>query len=108
MNDTPDADRQTEVILFHLDGTVRVKTLETPEMREAITKVRTDTMPVGTRVRLMELAQTPEGYDDRPNLPPGSYGTVTGEPDSAGSLPIKWDHGSTLAATIEDVIVPIE
>ena len=71
---------------------------------QQIARLREVQFPVGTRVRLVALAQNEGGYDDRPNLPPGSTGVVTDAPDGMGSLPIKWDHGSRLSVTANDVI----
>lgn len=90
--------------LLHEDGrTEEVEVPTRPDLLGVIAK-RQRLFPVGTRVKLTALAQTPGGYDDSENLPPGSTGIVNGEPDAAGSLPIEWDHGAHLAATIHDRI----
>lgn len=74
--------------------------LETKKVKEQ----RARDFPPGMRVRLTYLEITPGGFDDTPNLPPGSTGTVSGTPDDAGTLPVKWDHGPQLGATVKDVI----
>jgi hypothetical protein len=92
--------------LLHEDGRVeRTTGVASIEDRYRIRDERREEFPVGTRVKLVALAQTPGGYDDSPNLPPGSTGVVSDEPDDFGSLPIKWDHGSGLSATADDRIV---
>lgn len=62
----------------------------------------------GDRVKLVALAQNPNGYDDRPNLPPGTEGTVVAVAgrvtDDGGSLRVQWDNGSNLFATTMDVV----
>lgn len=83
---------------------------EREKQREAIEE-RPSKFPVGSRVKLVGLAQNVRedgdlGYDDRPNLPPGTCGTVVGLPDACGSLPVKWDNGSSLAATATDELQP--
>jgi hypothetical protein len=94
------------IALLHEDGHVeRTTGVTTIEERYRVRDQRRKEFPVGTRVKLVGLAQTPNGYDDSPNLPPGSTGVVSGEPDDFGSLPIKWDHGSSLSATADDRIV---
>lgn len=90
------------LILHQIDGTS--VSIQPNEDREGTLNFRRKHFPEGTRVRLTGLVQNVNGYDDRPNLPPGSIGTVIGDPDDAGSLPIRWDHGATLAATINDRI----
>lgn len=98
----------TERILHFADGqTTRVPGL-THDERRVEREYRCRNYPVGTRVHLIALAQTPDGWDDRPNLPPGLCGTVRAEPDAAGSLPVQWDNGSTLAAAADDLICTIE
>lgn len=96
------------MILHYADGSSREMNLpKDPGYIQAVIAYRKFHFPVGTRVELAALAQNPGGYDDRPHLPPGSTGVVTGEPDGGGSLPIIWDHGSKLQATSDDVLLVV-
>lgn len=94
------------LILHYEDGHTERTRAASFNASQQIARLRAERFPVGTRVRLIALAQNVGGYDDRPNLPPGSIGTVTAPPDGMGSLPVKWDHGSRLSAAANDVIVP--
>lgn len=94
----------SNLIMHYEDGHTERAVHATYNQSQQIARTREVQFPVGTRVRLIALAQNENGYDDRPNLPPGSIGVVSGTPDAMGSLPIKWDHGSGLSATADDVI----
>lgn len=97
-----------KMLLHYKDGSSQEVNLpKDPGYIQAVIAFRTFHFPVGTRVELGALAQNPGGYDDRPNLPPGSTGVVTGKPDAGGSLPITWDHGSNLQATSDDVLLVV-
>jgi hypothetical protein len=98
---------ETRMLLHYEDGRIEEIADATIEydQRKLIVAERKEQFPVGTRVKLIALAQNVGGYDDRPNLPPGSTGEVSAEPDDFGSLPIAWDHGSSLAVTAHDKIV---
>lgn len=100
-------DLNRTLILHYKDGSSRTTTAHSPHGRKLLKKDRAEMYPEGTRIQLVALAQTPGGYDDRPNLPPGSFGIVTGEPDDASSLPVRWDNGASLAATADDWIAPV-
>lgn len=100
-------DLSRRIILHYEDGSSREATPLSPAGEEVVKKDRIEMFPVGTRVRLVALCQNKGGYDDRPNLPPGTKGVVVGTPDSAGSLPIEWENQTKLAATVNDWIAPL-
>lgn len=67
----------------------------------------------GDRIRLVGLAQSVGGYDDRPNLPPGTEGVITADAagritDDIGQLYVRWDNGSTLNANPDDRVVKVD
>lgn len=94
----------TKMLLHYEDGSTEEFDAEPYGLRASpeVIEERSRLYPEGTRVKLVALAQNVGGYNDLPNLPPGSTGTVVGVPDSIGSIPIKWDHGASLAATSHD------
>ena len=94
------------IILHYENGRTKDSMAASYNARQQLARLRELQFPVGTRVRLVALAQNRGGFDDRPNLPPGSTGIVTAKPDAMGSLPIKWDHGSMLSATADDELTP--
>lgn len=102
-------------MLHHLaDGTtITVRTNE-PQMDTERGARREAALNDGDRVRLVALAQWPTtGYDDRPNLPPGTEGTVretwpSRVTDGGGSLAVEWDNGSRLFATTDDRVVKVD
>lgn len=61
--------------------------------REQVKRAR-EMYPVGTRVRLIRMA------DDPQPIAPGTEGTVTGVDDMAG-ICIRWDNGRGLKALFE-------
>lgn len=96
--------------LHYADGTT-LDVTPTKDYRR-VRRLRRQRFVAGSRVQLMALAvNLPAGYDDRPNLPPGIQGTVVGGPggvtDDAGSLQVEWDNGSTLTATVDDLVMPV-
>lgn len=56
---------------------------------EEIVDIISKRYPVGTRIRLLEMA------DDPNPVPAGTEGTVTGV-DSEASLLVEWDNGQSL------------
>lgn len=92
------------LIMHYEDGHTERTQAASYKAAQQIARLREMQFPIGCRVRLIALAQNEGGYDDRSNLPPGSIGVVTGLPDAMGSLPIRWEHGSRLSATADDLI----
>jgi len=107
----------TRKFITHREGGVSstVTTTE-PQMDRERGERRELAFRGGDRVKLVGLAQTVvkghAGYDDRPNLPPGTEGTVEEHAgrvtDSGGSLFVRWDNGSSLNATTDDRVAKVD
>lgn len=96
-----------KMILHYEDGTSQEVEL-TFEDLQRVRDERPEQFSGGDRVKLTALAQNPRGYDDRPNLPPGTEGVVVAiagrVTDDGGNLRVQWDNGSSLSATPMDVV----
>lgn len=67
--------------------------------KELLDSLRTN-YPTGTRVKLIQM-------DDAQAPPVGTMGTVA-YVDDIGTIHVKWDNGSSLGVTNEDICEKIE
>jgi len=72
-----------------------------PNQNEVL--MRRKLFPIGSRVRLLGLA---EDGGPQETLPLGSEGTVR-HVDAIGTVHVDWDSGSSLGALLEDRILPV-
>jgi hypothetical protein len=79
----------------HLEG-VRVRVLVW----------HTITVPIGGTIGMDGLIRDKYGavisVDDNVTVPPLTEGTVVGEPDGTGQVPVQWDNGSRLSLGSDD------